>query len=56
MEPLRYDRLKFSTSGPELASQLEEVALRLLTEMLGANVSKLVLCLHIFDGDSALLD
>ena len=47
-EPLRFDRLNFSVAGPEFADQLEEVALPLLTEMLGANVSKLVLCLHIF--------
>ena len=55
-EPLRFDRLNFSSPGPEFADQLEDVALPLLTEMLGANVSKLVLCLHIFDGGSALLD
>ena len=55
-KPLRFDRLTFSISDPEFADQLEEIALPLLAEMLGANVSKLVLCLHIFDGGSALLD
>ena len=42
-------------SGPELADQLEWVALPFLTEMLGAKVSKLVLCLHVVDDDSPLL-
>ena len=55
-EPLRFDRLNFSFSGPEFDDQLEEVALPLLAEILGANVSKLALCRHIFGGDSALLD
>ena len=55
-EPVRFGRLNFSNSCPEFADQLEEVALPLLTEMLGANVSKLVFCRHIFDCDSALLD
>ena len=54
-EPLRFGRLT-SVSGSEFADQLEEVALTLLTEMRGANVSKLVLSLHILDGDSAVLD
>ena len=35
-EPLRFDRLKFSISGPEFADQLEEVALPLIAQMLGA--------------------
>ena len=53
---LRLDRLNFSISGPEFADQLEEVARPLRTEMLGANVNKLGLCHHVFDGGSALLD
>ena len=55
-EPLRLDRLNFSILGPEFDDQLEEVAMPLLTEMLGANISKLVPCFHIFDDDSALFD
>ena len=45
------------TSGPELADQLEGVALLLLLPgVLDINVSKLILHLTVVDGDSALFD
>lgn len=45
-----------STSDPALADQVEKLALVVLTEVLGANVSKPILCLHITSRVSALLD
>ena len=41
-----FDCVKLSISGPGSVDRLEEIALPLLDEMLGANVSKLVFCLH----------
>ena len=48
-EPLRFDRLKTYQFQAKFADQLEEKAQPLLAEILGANVSKLVLFLNTFD-------
>lgn len=39
-----------------LTDWLDEVSGSVLTEVLGADVSELVLCLHVVDADCALLD
>lgn len=54
--PLRFDCLDLSISGPEFADQLEKVAPPLLADMVGANFSKLVPFLHDIDGDYSLLN
>lgn len=51
---LNWDFSAFSPSGPELTDQLEEVTVRMLLGVRHANVSKLVLCVHVVDGGSTL--
>lgn len=56
-QTLTLDGPEMLTSGPELADQLEGVALLLLLPgVLDINVSKLILHLTVVDGDSALFD